>query len=138
MTPGLRSSRSDNIALVALAPDAAGELHVLRHDGHTPGVDGAEVGVLEQADQVGLGRLLQSHHGGRLEAEVGLEVLSDLTNQTLERSLLDEKVRGLLIPADLSHGDRTRTITLGFLGAVSRLAGSLGGKLLASRSLATL
>ena len=38
----------------------------------------AEVGVLEQADQVGLRGLLEGAHGGRLEPEVGLEVLGDL------------------------------------------------------------
>ena len=40
--------------------DAAGELNVLRHDGHALGVDRAEVGVLEQSHQVSLGRLLQA------------------------------------------------------------------------------
>ena len=33
-------------------------------------VDGAEVGVFEQADQVGLNGLLESTDGGRLEAEI--------------------------------------------------------------------
>ena len=28
--------------------NAKGQLHVLGHDGHPPGVDGAQVGVLEQ------------------------------------------------------------------------------------------
>ncbi|WVZ59556.1 LOW QUALITY PROTEIN: hypothetical protein U9M48_009681 [Paspalum notatum var. saurae] len=35
----------------ALAPDAAGELDVLGHDGDALGVDGAEVGVLEEPHQ---------------------------------------------------------------------------------------
>ena len=43
--------------LGALATDAAGQLDVLWHDGDTLGVDGAEVGVLEEADNVRLGRL---------------------------------------------------------------------------------
>ena len=42
-------------------------------------MDGAEVGVLEEADEVGLGGLLEGEDGGGLEAEVGLEVLGDLT-----------------------------------------------------------
>ena len=46
------------LSLSALATDAAGQLDVLGHDGDTLGVDGAQVGVLEQADQVGLGRFL--------------------------------------------------------------------------------
>jgi hypothetical protein len=66
--------------LVALTAEAAGELDVLRLDGDTLGVDGAQVGVLEERDEVRLDGLLKSANGGRLEAEVGLEVLSDLTN----------------------------------------------------------
>ena len=42
-----------------LASDPPGELDVLGHDGHPLGVDGAQVGVLEQADKVGLGSLLE-------------------------------------------------------------------------------
>ena len=46
-------------ALSALASDPSRELDVLWHDGHPLGVDGAQVGVLEEADQVGLGSLLK-------------------------------------------------------------------------------
>ena len=42
-----------------LAADPPGQLDVLGHDGHPLGVDGAQVGVLEQADQVGLAGLLR-------------------------------------------------------------------------------
>lgn len=49
-------------------------------NGDTLGVDGAQVGVLKEGDEVGLDRLLQRTDGRRLEAEVGLEVLGDLTN----------------------------------------------------------
>ena len=34
-------------------------LNILRHDRDALGVDGTQVGVLEKADQVGLGSLLQ-------------------------------------------------------------------------------
>ena len=56
--------------LGALATDPAGQLDVLGHDRHALGVDGAEVGVLEEADQVGLAGLLEREHGQRLEPEV--------------------------------------------------------------------
>jgi len=49
-------------------------------DGHTLGVDGTQVGVLKEGDEVRLDGLLQSTDGRRLEAEIRLEVLSDLTN----------------------------------------------------------
>ena len=73
--------------LCALTTDAAGQLDVLGHDGHTLGVDGAQVGVLETADQVGLGGLLQGQEGGALEAEVRLEVMGDLADEALEGEL---------------------------------------------------
>ncbi|PAV70689.1 hypothetical protein WR25_06754 [Diploscapter pachys] len=73
-----RSSQRGN--LVAFASDPSGELDVLGHDGDSLGVDGAQIGVLEQAGQVGFGSLLQGEHCRRLEAEVRLEVLRDLTD----------------------------------------------------------
>lgn len=51
-----------------------------RLDGDTLGVDGAQVGVLKEGDEVRLDGLLKSTDGGRLEAQVGLEILSDFTN----------------------------------------------------------
>ena len=42
--------------LGALATDAAGELDVLGHDGDALGVDGAQVGVLEEANELRWGR----------------------------------------------------------------------------------
>ena len=71
--------------LRALSADAARQLHVLGHDGDALGVDGAQVGVLEQANQVGLARLLQRQDGAALEAQVGLEVLGDLADKAAER-----------------------------------------------------
>lgn len=43
-------------------------------------MDGAEVGVLEEGDEVRLDGLLESTDGRRLEAEIRLEVLGDLTD----------------------------------------------------------
>ena len=122
----------DNLS--ALSADAAGELDVLGHDGHTLGVDGAQVGVLEQTDEVGLASLLQGHHGGRLEAQVGLEVLGDLAHQALEGQLADEQVGGLLVTADLAQSDCAGSVAVGLLhatGGRGGLARRLGGELLA-------
>ena len=99
--------------LGALATDAAGELDVLGHDGHALGVDGAEVGVLEEADEVSLGGLLEGEDGGGLEPEVGLEVLGDLADEALERELADEEVGGLLVLADLAESDGSRACSGG-------------------------
>jgi len=120
--------------LSTLATDTAGQLDVLGHDGHTLGVDGAQVGVLEQTDQVSLAGFLQGHDGGALEAQIGLEVLSDLTDQTLEGQLADQKLGGLLVTTDLTESHCTGPVTMGLLhtsGGRGALASGLGGQLLA-------
>ena len=48
----------------------APEVNVLWHDGHTLGVDGAEVGIFEETDQVSFGCFLQGHNCRRLEVEI--------------------------------------------------------------------
>ncbi len=47
--------------LSALSADAARQLDVFGHDGDSLGVDGAQVGVLKQTDQISLAGLLQGH-----------------------------------------------------------------------------
>ena len=70
-------------------------------------MDGAQVGVFEERDEVGLNGLLESTDGGRLETEVRLEVLSDFTDETLEGKLPDQKLSGLLVTTDLTESDGT-------------------------------
>ena len=97
-------------------------------------MDGAKVRILEEADEVGLGGFLKGKDGRTLESEVGLEVLGDLTDETLEGELADEKVGTLLVTTDLTEGDGTGAVTVGLLDAAGgggRLASGLGGELLA-------
>ena len=83
----------------ALSTDAAGQLDVLGHDGDALGVDGAQVGVLEEANQVGLGRLLQGEERSRLKMEVWSKLVRELPHETLERKLS--------YPAQRQQQDRT-------------------------------
>jgi histone H3 len=62
-------------------------LDILGHDGHTLGVNGTQVGIFEKTNKVGLGRFLEGKNGSGLETEVSLEVLSNLTDKTLEGGL---------------------------------------------------
>jgi len=104
-----------------------------RTNGDTLGVDGAQVGVLEERDEVSLNGLLKSTDGRALEAEVGLEVLSNLTDKTLEWQLADEELGRLLVTTDLTESDGTRLVSVWLLdttGRWRRLASSLGGELL--------
>ena len=119
--------------LSTLSTDTTGELDVLGHDGHTLSVDGTQVSVLEQTDEIGLASLLQSHDGRALEAEISLEVLGDLTDQTLEGELADEQLSGLLVSPDLTESHCARPVSVGLLHSASGwsgLASSLGGQLL--------
>ena len=63
-----------------LAPDPPGELNVLGHNGDSLGMDGAQIGVLEQSNQISLTGFLESSHGGGLESQIGLKILGYFTN----------------------------------------------------------
>jgi len=95
-------------------------------------VDGAQVGVLEETNQVSLRSLLESHDSGRLESQISLEVLGDLTDQTLEGELADEELGGFLVTTDLTESDGSGSVTMGLLhtsGGRGALTGSLGCQL---------
>ena len=47
----------------AVSTDSLGELEISGHDGNSLGVDGAEVGVLEEGDQVSFGGFLEGQDG---------------------------------------------------------------------------
>jgi hypothetical protein len=106
-------------SLTTLSTEAAGELDVLGLDGDTLGMDGAQVGVLEERDEVGLNGLLESADGRGLEAEVGLEVLGDLTDKTLEGQLADEELSRLLVATDLTESDGSGLVAVRLLDTSS-------------------
>ena len=112
----------------ALTTDSAGELHVLGHDGDSLGVDGAEVGVLEETDHVGLGSLLEGKDGGGLETELVSVLRSDLTDESLEGEFADEELSGFLESSDLTESDGAGSESVGSLDATVGL-GLLGSSL---------
>ena len=75
-----------------VASDAFCQLKVLGHDCHSLGVDGAEVGVFEERNQVGLSCLLESQHCLALEPDFLFELSGALPHQSLEGKLSDEQV----------------------------------------------
>ena len=70
--------------------DTSGQLDILWHDGDTLGMDSAQVGIFKKTNQVSLRSFLESHDSAALETQVSLEILSDITDQTLERQLADQ------------------------------------------------
>ena len=96
-------------------------------------MDGGQVGVLEETDQVCLGGFLKSKNGRSLESQVSLELLGDFTDKSLEWELADQELSGLLVSSDLSESDGTWSVSVRLLDTPRRwggLAGSLGGELL--------
>ena len=93
--------------LRSLTTETTSKLNVLRLDGDTLGMDGAEVGVFEEGDEVSLDGLLESTDGRGLESQVGLEILSDFTNKALEGELSDEELGTLLVTTDLTESNGT-------------------------------
>jgi len=119
--------------LSPLSTDPPCQLDILWHNGHTLGVDCAQVGVLEKANQVSFTGLLKGADGCTLEPEIGFEVLSNFSDQPLEGQFADEKLSGFLVTTDLTESDGTRAVPVGLLDAAGRgrrLSGSLGGQLL--------
>ena len=96
-------------------------------------MNGTQVGVLKQTNEISLAGLLESSDGGTLEPEVSLEVLGDLSHQTLEGQLADEELSGLLVSPDLTESHSSGPVSVGLLhssGGGGRFPGSLGGQLL--------
>ena len=111
----------------SLTSDSSGELHILWHDGNSLGVDGAEVGVLEKSNHVGLSSFLKSKDGGRLESEISLEVRGDFSYESLERKLSDKELSGFLILSDHSEGNGSWSESVGFLHSGDLSVGLGGG-----------
>jgi len=128
-----KMGRAGAAPLGPLAPYPAGQLDVFGHDGDALCVDGAQVGVLKQADQVSLAGLLKSTNSSALETKVGFEVLCDLSDQALERQLADQQLSGLLVAADFTKSHSSWPVAMRLLystGGGRAFPGSLGGQLL--------
>jgi len=103
------------VNLGTLSADTASKLDILWHNSDTLGVNGAQIGVLEQSHQISLAGLLESPNGSRLEPQISFEVLSDFSYKTLERQLPDEELSGLLVSPDLTESDGSWPVSVGLL-----------------------
>ncbi len=102
-------------------------------------MDGTQVRILKQTNQVCLGSLLQGKDSRPLESEVGLKILGNLTDKALEWEFANKKLSALLISPDLTKSHSSGAISVGLLDTPSSwgtLSGSLSCQLL-SRGLAT-
>ncbi|KRX12281.1 hypothetical protein T07_2523 [Trichinella nelsoni] len=96
-------------------------------------MNGAEIGVFKQTNQVSLSSLLQGKNCMALEAQISLEVLGNFTNKPLEWQLPDQELSTLLVLTDFTKSNSSRAVSVGLLDSSSgwgRLTSSLGGELL--------
>lgn len=78
-------------------------------------MDGAEVGVFEQADEVSFNGFLEGEEGRALESELAVGLVGDVFHDSLERKLSDEEVSGSLVLSDLSDGHGSWSESVGLL-----------------------
>jgi len=78
--------------LCSFSTDTASQLYVPWHDRHSLGMNGAQVCIFHQTNQVCLRSFLKSHNSTGLEAQICFEILSDLANQTLEWQLAKQQL----------------------------------------------
>ena len=94
---------ASSVASRSFAADAPGQLHVLGHYGDPLRMEGAQVGVLEELNEMHLGSLLKREQRRRLKSHVLFHFLRNLANESLERRFSNEQVGRSLVPADLPH-----------------------------------
>ena len=88
-------------------------------------MDGAEVGVFEETDHVGLRGFLESEDSGGLESEIVLELRSDFSYESLEGKFSDEEFSALLESSDFSESNSSWSESVGFLYSTSWLSSLL-------------
>ena len=80
-------------------------------------MNGAQVRVFEERDQIGFAGLLQCADSCRLKTQVSLEILSDFTNEPLKWEFANEQFGRFLIATNLTQSDGTWTEAMRLLDA---------------------
>lgn len=113
--------------------NSSGKVEILSHNSNSSSVDGAEVGVFEQTNEVSFSGFLEGEDSLGLESDIVLHFHSNISDESLEGKLSDKQVSSLLVLSDFSQGDGTRSELMGLLdtsGDGSRLSGGLSSELL--------
>lgn len=97
------------VSSTIVTADAPSQADVPYSDGDAARVEGAQVGLFKELDQVVLGGLPQEVDSRRVELSVLVQVQGRALDELLERQLHDERVSALLERADFpqSRGPRT-------------------------------
>lgn len=116
--------------LRAFTTDAASELNILGHDSDTFAMDGAQIGVFKQGDEVSFGSFLKGKDGSALKTQIALEILGNLTNQALEGEFANQKFSRFLVFTDFTKSDSPRAVTVRLLDTTSGRAQKGSGSVL--------
>ena len=92
----------------------------LWHDGDALAVNGAQVGVVKEADQVAFGRLLQRIHRHRRKAHLRLKLVRELFYQTLKRLPRDQEIGRFLVFSYLAERHRAGAVAVGLFHSAQR------------------
>jgi len=106
----INPSQAHPLKLRQLTADAASKLDVLGHHCDSLAVNSTQLCILEEADEVGLRRLLKGRNGRRAKALYVGVILCDFSRMTLEGELADEQLPRALKLADFPQGDRARPV----------------------------
>lgn len=107
------------VHLVLFATDLAHKIHVLWENGNALGMNGAKIGILEEPDQIGLGRILQREKCITIKAQIALEHLCDFTDKTNKWDFAQQQIRILLVSTNLHERPGPRTVSMGLLHTTS-------------------
>ena len=121
------------LSLESFTSDSSGELKISGHDGDSLGVDGAQVGIFEETDEVSFSSFLEGQDSRGLESQIVLVIVSDFSDESLEGELSNEELSGFLVLSNFSEGDGSGSISVGLFNSSSvggALSGSLVGDLL--------
>jgi histone H3 len=93
-------------------------------------MDSTQVGIFEKTNKVGFRGFLKGGNGSGLETKIGLEVLSDFSDQTLEGQLSDQQFGRLLVTSNFTKCHSTGSESVGLLDTSSSLDAGLSSGLL--------
>ena len=122
-----------NIYLCPLSTDAASKLDIFRHYCNPLRVNGAQIVIFEEANEVCLCCFLQCSHCRWLKSQVHLEILSNLPYEPLEGQLSYQQLCALLVFSDFTEENSSGPEPMGLLhstGGKCRFSGCLGRQLL--------
>jgi hypothetical protein len=92
-----------------LSTKTSRKLDILGLDSNTLDMDCCQVGILKESNEVGLAGFLECSNGGGLESQVCLEILGNLTNETLEGELADQELGRFLVTTNFTKSDGSRS-----------------------------